>query len=85
MSIFRLALVVFAGVALLAVDWLPAPARPPRPLDGRSILPFARNLGLGSLRPRFTTPAATACTGDGFDLSRCRGRQCDKWASASVR
>jgi N-acetylglucosamine-6-sulfatase len=126
------------------------PARPPRPLDGRSILPFARNTSLRSLRPLLHETGGNGVFGrrreEGArglqprvpawravrttrwlyveyrggqqelydlkrdpaqlnslardpryrvrlrtlrrilsDLSRCDGRECDRWAAASVR
>ena len=39
------------------------PARPSRPLDGRSILPFARNVSLPSLRPFLHTTAGQGAKG----------------------
>jgi N-acetylglucosamine-6-sulfatase len=39
------------------------PARPSRPLDGRSILPFARNVNLRSLRPFLHTTAGQGAKG----------------------
>jgi N-acetylglucosamine-6-sulfatase len=39
------------------------PARPSRPLDGRSILPFARNTRLRSLRPLLHTTAGQGAKG----------------------
>jgi N-acetylglucosamine-6-sulfatase len=39
------------------------PARPSRPLDGRSVLPFARNVRLRSLRPLLHTTAGQGAKG----------------------
>jgi arylsulfatase A-like enzyme len=51
------------------------PARPPRPLDGRSILPFARDPSLRSLRPLLHETGGNGARGRAHPEEGARGLQ----------